>query len=197
MTDRPTEGFLLSTLTTAWSRVSYRAPWVAAALAIIVLIVSHVFVGSDASLPLYWEDEAGYLANAQVMAGVGEAPDLRGRPYYIGWSIALVPLWWIFQDGHEVYVGAVTLSVLCGIATAVPLAFELARRLRKAPRAIAQEVADKGYESGWSRVAPVESSPLNVRVNGSGDASLAKAMVALLPKPKAKGATNPFEEAQW
>jgi len=75
------------------------------------------------------------------------------------------------------------------------------RRLLVTPQlfalAVAREVADKGYESVWSRVTPVESSPLNVRVNGSGDASLAKALLALLPKPKVKGPLNPFEEAQW
>jgi 2-C-methyl-D-erythritol 4-phosphate cytidylyltransferase len=43
----------------------------------------------------------------------------------------------------------------------------------------------------------VKGSPLNVRVGGSGDEKLVKALLTLLPKPKIKGPTNPFEEAQW
>jgi len=36
-----------------------------------------------------------------------------------------------------------------------------------------------------------------VRLRGPGDASLVRAMLNLLPKPKIKGPSNPFEEAQW
>jgi hypothetical protein len=42
----------------------------------------------------------------------------------------------------------------------------------------------------------IEASPLNVRC-GEASAALVKAMVSLLPKPKVKASTNPFEEAQW
>jgi hypothetical protein len=103
--------------------------WIAVACAIVLLISSHIFPLFGVTIPLYWEDEAGYLGNAQVLAGVGDIPDLRGRPYYIGWSLLLVPLWWIFQDGEAVYRGAVVLSALCGIALAVPLTL-IARRFR-------------------------------------------------------------------
>jgi hypothetical protein len=34
-------------------------------------------------------------------------------------------------------------------------------------------------------------------VNTPGDATLAKNMLHLLPKPKLKAATNPFGEAEW
>jgi 2-C-methyl-D-erythritol 4-phosphate cytidylyltransferase len=43
----------------------------------------------------------------------------------------------------------------------------------------------------------LKSSPLNIRIRGGGDASLAKLMLGLLPKPKMKAASNPFDEAQW
>jgi 2-C-methyl-D-erythritol 4-phosphate cytidylyltransferase len=43
----------------------------------------------------------------------------------------------------------------------------------------------------------LHSSPLNVRVASASDASLAKSMIAMLPKPKVRAADNPFEEAQW
>lgn len=59
------------------------------------------------------------------------------------------------------------------------------------------ELVATGLDAVLSRIAPVESSPLNVRVNGAGEAGLAKALIALLPKPKARASSNPFEEAQW
>jgi len=34
-------------------------------------------------------------------------------------------------------------------------------------------------------------------LGGPGDAGIAKAMLAMLPKPKMKAMSNPFEEAQW
>ena len=43
----------------------------------------------------------------------------------------------------------------------------------------------------------LKGSPLNIRLRGSGDASLAKTMLGLLPKPKMKPLNSPFEEAQW
>lgn len=43
----------------------------------------------------------------------------------------------------------------------------------------------------------LKGSPLNVRIRGSGDASLVKCMMGLLPKPKLKPPSSPFEEAQW
>jgi 2-C-methyl-D-erythritol 4-phosphate cytidylyltransferase len=43
----------------------------------------------------------------------------------------------------------------------------------------------------------IKGSPLNVRIAGSGDASLARTMINMLPKPKLKAPSSPFEEAQW
>ncbi|MDW8263319.1 MAG: 2-C-methyl-D-erythritol 4-phosphate cytidylyltransferase [Phycisphaerales bacterium] len=43
----------------------------------------------------------------------------------------------------------------------------------------------------------IKSSGLNVRVFGGQDAGLVKAMLNLLPKPKVKPPSSPFEEAQW
>jgi hypothetical protein len=109
----------------AWMR---RNPaWLAAIGGALRAVAVNVLTAAGAEHPLYWEDEAGYLANAQVLAGVGSIPELSGRPYYIGWSFLLVPLWWILQDGQAVYLGGVVLSAACGIATGIPLAL-IARR---------------------------------------------------------------------
>jgi 2-C-methyl-D-erythritol 4-phosphate cytidylyltransferase len=43
----------------------------------------------------------------------------------------------------------------------------------------------------------LRSSPLNIRVTNASEASLAKSMIGMLPKPKMRGPDNPFEEAQW
>jgi 2-C-methyl-D-erythritol 4-phosphate cytidylyltransferase len=48
-----------------------------------------------------------------------------------------------------------------------------------------------------SHVKLIKGSPLNQRIRGAGDAGLAKAMMSLLPKPKVKPPSSPFEEAQW
>lgn len=69
------------------------------------------------------------------------------------------------------------------------------------PRAYAKAVfvesAKTKREPHPSRLTLVPGSGLNVRVGSPGDAALAKALLGLLPKPKLKPASSPFEEAQW
>jgi len=50
------------------------------------------------------------------------------------------------------------------------------------------------HASEWTTV---KGSPLNVRLGGGPDASVVKAMIGMLPKPKLKAPSSPFEEAQW
>ena len=57
--------------------------------------------------------------------------------------------------------------------------------------------AGRGEPLPLSVVKLIKGSPLNQRIRGAGDASQAKAMMNLLPKPKLKALNNPFEEAQW
>jgi 2-C-methyl-D-erythritol 4-phosphate cytidylyltransferase len=59
------------------------------------------------------------------------------------------------------------------------------------------EMVAKRSELHPSELSILRGSGLNVRVISSADATLIKAMMNLLPKPKIKGPTNPFEEAQW
>jgi len=91
------------------------------------VVLVHFYVALHALAPVYWEDEAGYLLNAQTIAGFGRLTDLQGMSYYPGWSLFLVPLWWILQDPDLVYRAAAILAALFGIGTAVPLAL-IARR---------------------------------------------------------------------
>lgn len=59
------------------------------------------------------------------------------------------------------------------------------------------EMADRGEAGAPVHAHLLKGSPLNIRIRGSGDASLAKMMLNLLPKPKMKPPSSPFEEAQW
>jgi 2-C-methyl-D-erythritol 4-phosphate cytidylyltransferase len=59
------------------------------------------------------------------------------------------------------------------------------------------ELAKAKKEIHASELYLIKGSPLNIRVASGQDASIAKAMINLLPKPKMKVSENPFEEAQW
>ncbi len=69
------------------------------------------------------------------------------------------------------------------------------------PQAFARErfleLAKSQQEIHPSQVKLLKGSALNVRVGGSSDAGLAKTMIGMLPKPKIKPPSSPFEEAQW
>lgn len=54
-----------------------------------------------------------------------------------------------------------------------------------------------GKEPHASEAMLVKGSPLNLRVGGSAEERVAKAMINMLPKPKVKAPSSPFEEAQW
>jgi 2-C-methyl-D-erythritol 4-phosphate cytidylyltransferase len=59
------------------------------------------------------------------------------------------------------------------------------------------QMAKDKQEPHASEVHLVKGSPLNIRVSGGGDAGLVKQMIAMLPKPKIKAPSSPFEEAEW
>ncbi len=59
------------------------------------------------------------------------------------------------------------------------------------------EIAKSKQEPHASLFTLAKGSPLNIRVGTSADAGLVKTMIQMLPKPKIKAASSPFEEAQW
>ncbi len=105
-----------------------------AVVAIAAVAGLHLNSAWGSTQPIFFTDEIGYLFNAEIMAGVGLTPSLTGGSYYLGWSVLLVPLWWVTQDPQNVYLGAMVLSVLCGVAVVVP-AYLVARRLGLSPLA--------------------------------------------------------------
>jgi 2-C-methyl-D-erythritol 4-phosphate cytidylyltransferase len=64
-------------------------------------------------------------------------------------------------------------------------------------RATFLELANKKTDLHPSRLTLLKGSALNVRVGSAGDATLVKAMINMLPKPKIKAGLSPFDEAQW
>ena len=59
------------------------------------------------------------------------------------------------------------------------------------------EMAKSRDDLPATQLTLLKGSPLNLRIRGGGDAGLAKAMMNMLPKPKIKPPSSPFEEAQW
>jgi hypothetical protein len=104
-----------------------RLPVVLAVLAVLGVVAVHAYAVRDSVTPVYWDDEVGYLANALVLSG-GPPLDLGGQGYYLGWSLVLVPLWWLLHEPEAVYRGAAILSAAAGVLTLMPLA-GIARRL--------------------------------------------------------------------
>jgi len=59
------------------------------------------------------------------------------------------------------------------------------------------EMASSQKELHPSQIKLIKGSGLNIRVGTSADAALAKSMLGMMPKPKIKAPSSPFEEAQW
>lgn len=84
-----------------------------------------------------------------------------------------------------------------------PMAYHLPDRFQQLltpqcfGRATFTKMASTKQEAHASAVHTVKGSALNARVGHASDASLVKAYLAMLPKPKKNPLTNPFEEAQW
>ncbi|MGB7159638.1 MAG: 2-C-methyl-D-erythritol 4-phosphate cytidylyltransferase [Tepidisphaeraceae bacterium] len=58
-------------------------------------------------------------------------------------------------------------------------------------------MAETEKEPHASEITLLKGSPLNQRLAHSGEASFVKAMINMLPMPKIKAPSSPFEEAQW
>jgi 2-C-methyl-D-erythritol 4-phosphate cytidylyltransferase len=83
-----------------------------------------------------------------------------------------------------------------------PVAYHLPTRFMHllTPQAYSKEKFAQlasGKEVHASEAKLVKGSPLNMRVGGSAEERVAKAMINMLPKPKVRAPDNPFEEAQW
>ena len=83
------------------------------------------------------------------------------------------------------------------LATHPPQRFMQIQTPQAYSRSVFDEMAASGQEIHPSRLTVVKGSPLNVRLGAPGEAGFAKAMITMLPKPKMRPASSPFDEAQW
>ncbi len=90
--------------------------------------------------PVLYQDALGYLGNARFLAG-GTPPHFDGSGYYnAGYSLLLVPIYWVTQQSGIVWATAVLINVFLAVAILLP-AYYLARRLFTLPRRQALLVA--------------------------------------------------------
>lgn len=115
--------------------------WPVAALLIALAI--RIVPTLDAVRPIVFEDEIGYLANARLLAGLGASSLGEMGSYQAGWSLLLVPVFWLAQDPDVIYRFAVTIAMVAGWATAFPVAGVL-RRAMHLPRRMSLTVAAVG-----------------------------------------------------
>lgn len=84
-----------------------------------------------------------------------------------------------------------------------PMAYQLPSRFAHlvTPQAFSvarfKSMAETEQEVHASQITLLKGSHLNHRISHSGEASFVKAMINMLPKPKLKAPSSPFEEAQW
>jgi hypothetical protein len=69
-----------------------------------LLVAVHVALAWTMRQPHLFADELGYLGHARYLAGTGGMPDMGTTTYYhFGYSLLLVPAFWLFPDPHETY----------------------------------------------------------------------------------------------
>jgi 2-C-methyl-D-erythritol 4-phosphate cytidylyltransferase len=84
-----------------------------------------------------------------------------------------------------------------GMAYHLPSHFMQVQTPQIFARKVFDQIVQDGAEPHASQMTIVRGSPLNIRVGSAADATFAKAMMAMLPKPKIRAASSPFDEAQW
>lgn len=105
--------------------------WAAPVLLAVVVVAVHLWLVSQMRAPVVQADEFGYLYGAHYLALGGPPPATPGypvAPYFPGYSLLLVPLWWMSRVSAHVYHQALLVNTaLAGLASV--LAYALAGRL--------------------------------------------------------------------
>jgi hypothetical protein len=76
----------------------------------LTLVLVHIVLGLSMQQPNIW-DEFGYLARARYLSGVAHIPQDIGR-YHFGYSLFLLPAFWLFSDPISVYRAAIITNSL-------------------------------------------------------------------------------------
>lgn len=89
-------------------------------VAALALFFIYAASGWVRTLPMIAPDELGFISQAQLLAGV-PAVNMGSEPYYhFGYSLLLVPVWWITQDPLLAYKGVMLINAVLA-ALLVPL----------------------------------------------------------------------------
>jgi hypothetical protein len=97
----------------------------AAVVAVAAVVAAHLALMAPLRVPVIHPDELGYVQNAHYLARGGLKPTTE---YYPGYSLLLVPLWWLTREPLTVWRGALVINAaLAGVA--VVLAWCLLERL--------------------------------------------------------------------
>lgn len=87
-------------------------------LAILVIAVLTLYNIQNLDMITILNDEFGYWSNAAILAGNDWKSLMAVTPYYsFGYSLLLVPLFWIFHDYAILYKAAIILNVLLLVAS--------------------------------------------------------------------------------
>jgi hypothetical protein len=98
------------------------------ALVILIVTLVHVIALVGNRGPVLYSDALGYLGNARFLAG-GAQPTFDGSfAYAAGYSLLLVPIYWVTQRSDIVWATAVVLNVALSVMIMVP-AWRLGRQL--------------------------------------------------------------------
>ncbi len=79
----------------------------------LALVLIHALFGMKMEQPTIMADELGYLGIARYLSNVAHIPDLRESTFYhFGYSLFLLPAYWLFSDPLLTYKAAIFINAL-------------------------------------------------------------------------------------
>ena len=92
----------------------------------LVLVLVHLLSGMQMEQPIILADELGYLGNARYLSGMGHLPNMgRSQFYHFGYSLILLPAFWLFTEPISIYKAAITINALAASSLYFPICFIL------------------------------------------------------------------------
>lgn len=99
------------------------------ACATLLVFFIHIMHVRDMSILKVLDDEYGYWGNAAYLAGLNWADTVSKIPYYsYGYSLLLVPLFWIFKSTMNMYRAAIVLNGIM-LSISFLLCYDIAKKL--------------------------------------------------------------------